>query len=253
MPPTGADLREVELCKWDDDVLFLTGCFLESLHSIGESELAGFTAQAFATPPEPGARLPARGAEALSLVFQLVSMAEENAANQVRRMRKIASGPASAPGSWPHQLQLLREASFTDSGIRRILPGVHVQPVLTAHPTEAKRSAVLERHREIYLMLVERENPTRTPMEQVALQRRVRAAIERLWRTGEILLDRPGIDAEIRGNLHYLGNVFPEVLQLMWERFRQSWECFPGRRAARSSSAYFRELGGGATATVTRS
>jgi phosphoenolpyruvate carboxylase len=164
----------------------------------------------------------------LSLAFQLISMAEENAANQVRRVREIAEGPASSPGTWPHQLQRLRDASFSASDIRKVLAGIRVEPILTAHPTEAKRTSVLERHREIYLMLVDRDNPTRTPMEQAALQRRIQAATERLWRTGELLLDRPDVDSEIRGTLHYIANVFPGVLQLMSERFRQSWElAFP--------------------------
>ena len=77
------DLRDLELAKWDEDVRFLLSCFQESLRSIGEGELAAITGQAFATEPEAGARLPSRGAEALSLAFQLISMAEENAANQV--------------------------------------------------------------------------------------------------------------------------------------------------------------------------
>ncbi|MEO8098029.1 MAG: phosphoenolpyruvate carboxylase [Acidobacteriota bacterium] len=221
-------LQDIELRKWDEDVRFLLGCFQESLRSIGEVELAEFAARAFETVAGVEARLPRHGAEALSLVFQLISMAEENAANQVRRVREIASGPASAPGTWPNQLQRLRELSFSDSEIRAILPRIHVQPVLTAHPTEAKRTAVLERQREIYLLLVERENPTRTPMEQAALQRQIQAATERLWRTGEIAVDRPDVDSEIRSTLHYITNVFPGVLQLMSERFHQSWEwAFP--------------------------
>jgi len=86
----------------------------------------------------------------------------------------------------------------------------------------------LERQREIYLMLVERENPIRTPMEQGALRLSLQAAIERLWRTGELQLDKPDVDSEIRSTLHYLANVFPGVVQLMGERFLQSWEwAFP--------------------------
>ena len=222
------DVRDAELRKWDSDVAFLLGCFQESLCSFGEGALADFAGKAFGTPASAAERLPPRGIEALSLVFQLISMAEENAANHMRRIREIAHGPSSAPGTWPHQLKLLRE-SFTDSQIRNILPHIHVQPVLTAHPTEAKRSAVLERHREIYLLLVERENPIRTAMEHAALQLRLQAAIECLWRTGERWLDRPDVDSEIRGTLHYISNVFPGALRLMSERFRQSWEgAFPG-------------------------
>ncbi|MEO5924350.1 MAG: phosphoenolpyruvate carboxylase [Bryobacteraceae bacterium] len=229
MSPAPANLREVELRKWDDDVHFLLGCFAGSLHGIGESTLSELTNRAFATAPAPGVRLPVRGVEALSFGFQLISMAEENAANQMRRLREIADGPASAPGTWPQQLQLLREQGFSDKDVRRVLSSIHVQPVLTAHPTEAKRAAILERHREIYLLLVERENPIRTPMEQATLQRRIQAAIECLWRTGENLLTRPDVDSEVRGTLHYMANVFPSALQLMAERFEQSWDwAFPG-------------------------
>src|ERR1700679_1143777 len=164
-----SDSHQIELTKWDEDAGFLLQCFERSLRSIGESELAEFTGLAFKTAPGEGAPFPPRGSEALSLAFQLVSMAEENAANQMRRLGEIARGPASAPGTWAHQLQLLREASFAASAIRTVIPRIHVQPVLTAHPTEAKRTSVLECHREIYLMLVERENSPRTPLEQAAL------------------------------------------------------------------------------------
>jgi phosphoenolpyruvate carboxylase len=159
-------------------------------------------------------------------------MVEENTVNQVRRLRETAGGPDSEPGTWPSQLRLLREASFTDADVRRAMPSIHVQPVLTAHPTESKRASVLERHREIYLMLVERENPTKTPMEQEALRQRLETGLERLWRTGEILVERPGVESEIGNMLHYVSSVFPDVLQLLSERFRGSWEwAFPGTLA----------------------
>ncbi len=220
-------LLEAELKKWDDDFRFLLGCFQTALARTGESGLARFVADAFSG--ESIAQLPPRGSQALSMAFQLLTMAEENRSNQARRMRETAGGPAVEPGTWPHQLRELRKASFTEDDLRRILPRIHVQPVLTAHPTEAKRPSVLERHREIYLMLVERENPTRTPMEQQALQRRLEDALERLWRTGELLLERPDVESEIRNTLHYVSSVFPGVLQLLSERFRLSWEwAFPG-------------------------
>jgi phosphoenolpyruvate carboxylase len=225
-------LLEVELEKWDRDFRFLLGCFQAALTRIREGELSRLVEQAFSVSPAEGARLPARGAQALSMAFQLLNMVEENTVNQVRRLRETAGGPASEPGTWPSQLRLLREAAFTDADVRRAMPSIHVQPVLTAHPTESKRASVLERHREVYLMLVERENPTRTPMEQEALRQRIETGLERLWRTGEILVERPGVESEIGNMLHYLSSVFPDVLQLLSERFRGSWEwAFPGTEA----------------------
>lgn len=223
-----ANLLETELAKWDTDLQFLVDCFQDALRGIGETHLAAFAGDALHNPPREGERLPPRGAQALSLVFQLMSMAEENAANQTRRLRETVNGPASVPGSWPQQLQLLKDASISPSEIARTLPNIHVEPVLTAHPTEAKRGSVLERHREIYLLLVERENQQKTPFEQSALQERMRASLERLWRTGELLLDRPSVESEIQHTLHYLTQVFPDVLQMVRDRFQQSWEwTFP--------------------------
>jgi len=228
-PARAHSLLDVELKKWDDDFQFLLNCFRTALERTGEQELAGFVADAFSNGGIIERALPPRCAQALSMAFQLLTMAEENTANQVRRVRETVGGPASEPGTWPYQLQQLAAAAFGEADIRRVLASVYVQPVLTAHPTEAKRPSVLERHREIYLMLVERENPTRTPMEQQALQQRLEDSLERLWRTGEILLERPDVESEVRNTLHYVSNVFPGVLQLLSERFYQSWEwAFPG-------------------------
>jgi phosphoenolpyruvate carboxylase len=64
------------------------------------------------------------------------------------------------------------------------------------------------------------------------LRQRIETGLERLWRTGEILLERPGVESEIGNMLHYVSNVFPDVLQLLSERFRGSWEwAFPGTLA----------------------
>jgi phosphoenolpyruvate carboxylase len=222
-------MLEIELRKWDDDFRFLRERFQAVLSSIGEGELARLVEGAFSSSTETSEPLPPRGVQAISMAFQLLNMAEENRANQARRKRETDQGAESEPGTWPYQLRQLRDASFSEAQVRDALRRIRVQPVLTAHPTEAKRPAVLERLREIYLMLVERENPTRTPMEQQALRRRLDAAIERLWRTGEILLERPDVESEIGNVLHYVSNVFPGVLQLVSERFRESWDlAFPG-------------------------
>jgi phosphoenolpyruvate carboxylase len=229
-PARAHSLLDVELKKWDDDFRFLLECFQRALGRIGEAALAAFVndvfsnAAIFSKATIVLEEIPPRGPQALSMAFQLLTMAEENTANQVRRMRETVGGPASEPGTWPYQLQQLTAASFGEKDLRRVFPSIQVHPVLTAHPTEAKRPSVLERHREIYLMLVERENSTKTPMEQQALQQRLEDSLERLWRTGEILLDRPDVESEIRNVLHYVSSVFPGVLPLVSERFRQSWQ-----------------------------
>jgi phosphoenolpyruvate carboxylase len=246
MSPDSSSLRQTGFQKWDADFRFLLECFREVLTTIGERDLAALAGEAFSVAPSPGDRLPPRGSQALSVAFHLLNMAEENTVNQVRRMRENLHGPASEPGAWPYQFELLRKAGFTAEDIRRVLPRIHVQPVLTAHPTEAKRASVLDRHRELYLLLVERENPNRSPMEQATLRERIEAGLERLWRTGEIFFERPDVQSELRNVLHYLTSVFPDVVDLVSERFRQSWLwAFPGTEPPAEPRVTFGDWVGG--------
>ena len=107
--------------------------------------------------------------------------------------------------------------------LAEILRAVRVEPVLTAHPTEAKRRTVLEHHRELYRLVVELENTMWTRSERENLEERIAACIERLWRTGEIYLDKPSIADERYSVLHYLRHVFPSVLEWMDRRLRAAW------------------------------
>src|SRR5215467_3209663 len=104
-------LLDVELKKWDDDFRFLLNRFQAALAKTGETELAAFVADAFSGASVSSDELPSRGLQALSMGFQLLTMAEENTANQLRRMRERSGGPASEPGTWPYQLQQLCAAS----------------------------------------------------------------------------------------------------------------------------------------------
>ncbi len=224
------DLLAASFQKWDSDFRYLLQCFCEMLSGTGEDGLASLVARAFSSE---GVRsdvpLPPRAPQALSIAFQLLSMAEENTTNQIRRLNERMNGPDAEPGLWPQNLAWLSANGFTEGQIRDVVARVRVEPVLTAHPTEAKRAAVLEQHRELYLLLVEREGRNWTPMEQAGLRRRIGAALERLWRTGEIGLDRPDLDSELRNVLHYLTNVFPSAVEILADRFRESWEwAFPG-------------------------
>jgi phosphoenolpyruvate carboxylase len=210
--------------KWEADWRYLLERFSRVLESIGEPKLAGLLKECFLGTERASEPLPPRAAQALSIGFQLLNMVEENTANQMQRVREQMDGPSSTAGSWPHYLEWLRETGFSAEEIGNSLHRAHVQPVLTAHPTEAKRASVLEQHRDIYLLLLERERPNWAPLEEQALTARFEAAIERLWRTGEIFLERPDVDSEVRNVLHYFTTVFPDAVQLLAEGFRESWK-----------------------------
>ena len=76
---------------------------------------------------------------------------------QARRWREDAEGLSAERGTWASKLQRQRDRGVSEERIRKAIENCCVEPVLTAHPTEAKRTAVLELHRELYVLLFERE------------------------------------------------------------------------------------------------
>jgi phosphoenolpyruvate carboxylase len=161
--------------------------------------------------------------QALSIAFQLLNMAEENAAAQARRARETEGGPAAEPGQWAYELERLRAAGADPAALAQAVAATHVEPVLTAHPTEAKPPAVLAVHRELYLQLVARENRMWTPAERADIDGAIRVAIERLWRASEVPTARPPVAAERATMMHYLRRVFPETLTRLDRRLRLAW------------------------------
>ncbi len=121
-----------------------------------------------------------RSATCSTIAFRLATLSEENAAAQYRRNREATDGQAAISGSWGRILSDLREAGHAPAAMAAQLGHIAVEPVLTTHPTEAKRATVLELHRELYLLMVSRENQMWTPQEQADTDADIRAMLERL-------------------------------------------------------------------------
>jgi len=227
MIPSPAETLREGFSKWIDDFNEIRGLFSEMLEEEGDADLAAFLRSCF---DENGGQiklavLPAEYCQALSIVFQLLDIVEENTANQVRRRAEDPRRQEGEPGLWLYNLGDLRDRGVSEAELRAAMEQVSVEPVLTAHPTEAKRATVLEHHRAIYLLLVERDNRRFTEVEAAIFRRRLKAALERLWRTGEIRAERPQVDSEVQGVLHYLRWVFPDVVELLDQRFQHSWSA----------------------------
>ncbi len=210
--------------KISQDVDFLMTCFGEVLREQGEHAVADRLPWLRADPADPGGTVSDRLAQAFSMGFSLLNMVEENAYAQGHREMAAAGRLSERSGSWENTFRRLSEAGRPAGEIAAVMPGVSVEPVLTAHPTQAKRRTVLEHHRELYLLLVQRENQMWTPGEQAEIREQIKAVIERLWRSGEIQLERPDVASEVRNVLHYLRNVFPTVLPLLSRRLREAWQ-----------------------------
>jgi phosphoenolpyruvate carboxylase len=234
---TAPSLQE-GFAKWTSSFDYLRKLFCAMLLEEGDAELAAFIEACFGGSRGPSDRAPkwpaapsqhsSRYCQALSIVFQLLDVVEENTSNQVRRRADDPRRREGEPGFWLWNLNDLQQRGFSEAEVRQAMRGVSAEPVLTAHPTEAKRATVLEHHRTLYLLLVERDNRHFTEVELAIFERRMKAALERLWRTGEIRQERPDIASEVTGVLHYLRTVFPEAVELLDLRFQHCWRAVFG-------------------------
>lgn len=208
--------------KIDVDLKALMGAFRKVLCDIGDHQVAAQLPW-LEKRPTLVQRFNKDLLQAYSISFQLLNMAEENASNQARRDSERRGGLAAENGLWAAYFVRLQEQGFTPEAIAAGFSSIVVEPVLTAHPTEAKRITVMEQHRELYLHLVERENLMYTPAEREVQEERIEAVLERLWRTGEILMEKPSVALERASQIHYLRNVFPAALGQVDDSLRASW------------------------------
>ena len=207
--------------KIDHDLRELMTCLKEVLEEIGEKETISRLPWLNGEEPPTGG---VRGLEqAYSIAFQLLNIVEANAAARTRRMKEIHEGLISLRGFWGDHLNRLKSKGWNQEEIASYLSGVRVEPVFTAHPTEAKRGAVLEQHRSIHLLLAENDHDDLTPSERLEIRRKIKISLERLWRSGEIFLDQPDVADERRAVMFYLRDILPGAVTLLDSRLRWAW------------------------------
>ena len=205
------------------DFQYLVSLFKDMLISIGEEDLAEGLPFVNTINTENSVPSNEKLTQAIGICFELLNLAEENAATQYRRKAETRFGIQSTRGSWGETLHQWKNAGIDEQEIAQKLRETKAIVVLTAHPTEAKRLTVLNIHRELYLLLVKKENPNWSTSEQSRLKKEIISIMERWWRTGEIYLEKPRLEDERNNLMHYFVNVFPEVVRLTDERLQDAW------------------------------
>ena len=110
---------------------------------------------------------------AFAIYFQLVNIAEQN--HRIRRKRDYerSAGETVQPGSIESAVQELKEQGIAVDEVQEIIEGISLELVMTAHPTEATRRAVLDIHKRIADEVMELDNPTLTYREREKLREKL--------------------------------------------------------------------------------
>lgn len=154
---------------------------------------------------------------AFAIYFQLVNIAEQN--HRIRRKRDYerSAGDAVQSGSIEAAVRDLKEHGFNFSEAQEILEGMSLELVMTAHPTEAMRRAILDIHKRIADDVMQLDNPTLTYREREQLREKLLNEVITLWQTDELRDRKPTVLDEVRNGMYYfhetLFHVLPEVYQ----------------------------------------
>jgi len=209
--------------KVEKDLSWLMGAFQELLSELGEEKIEK------ALPFRHGAsgELPpiekGKVTRAYSIAFGLLNVAEEATAAAMRGMNEAINGPAHEPGSWAQALRLMKAEGVDADTLEADLPTLRVEPVLTAHPTEARRRSVLACMQEIYGILVEQSRYGEKHPGERDRRVRLKVVLERWWRTEEVRTQRPTVDMEREGVIHCLAGSMAQSIAETDRRLRDAW------------------------------
>ncbi len=125
----------------------------------------------------------------------------------MRRRRQYESSPDNPPqrASLGSALLRLKEEGAEDA-LRRALGRMNLSLVLTAHPTEAMRRSVRQKHVEIAEILESLDSRVLSWRERRRLEERLYEEITLLWQTDELRIRRPEVEEEIRRTLLFFEN-----------------------------------------------
>jgi len=155
-------------------------------------------------------------ARAFATYFQAVNIAER--VHRIRRRRDYQreGGPAQPESLLDVVGRLKREGVSADE-LLGWLGRLWIEPVFTAHPTEAMRRSLLEKEQAIVRALVDGFDASRTPQERAEDQDRIYMALSTAWQTAEASPVRPTVQDEHDHVGFYLANPIYRIVPALYE------------------------------------
>ena len=167
---------------------------------------------------------------AFSYFSQLSNIAIDLHHNRRRRAHQRA-GSAPQDGSLSLALQRATDAGLGPDDLSGFFANALISPVLTAHPTEVQRKAILDCHREIASLLEARDRMQLTPDEAAANEEGLRRSILSLWQTRMLRELRLTVQDEIENGLAYYRYTFLQELPRLYAELEdQLSRRWPERR-----------------------
>ena len=158
--------------------------------------------------------------------FQLANLAEDN--DRVRRLRRrdLDEAPAPRRGSLREAISRLAARGVSAAEIQVLLRRAELRPVMTAHPTEARRRTTLEKLERIFRVL--RELDERPDADVEDARRQMLATVQELWGSDELRAISLTVLDEVRGGLvHFITTIADTVPRVYRDLERALAEYYP--------------------------
>jgi phosphoenolpyruvate carboxylase len=168
-------------------------------------------------------------ASAFALYFDLVNLAEEHHRLEILNSRRLENEGQPVPESIANTIQSLKAARVSQAEMADLVANLHIELVLTAHPTQAKRRTILSKVSRISNFLSQLGTPHLPPDDRALLEKRVYAEITNFWLTNRSRTMRPDVTDEVRTGLFFVDEVFWQVFPRMYRELQLALdENFPG-------------------------
>ena len=166
-------------------------------------------------------------ARAFATYFQAVNTAER--VHRIRRRRDYQrEGSAPQPESLLDVLGRLKAEGVGADELVGWLDRLWIEPVFTAHPTEAVRRSLLEKEQAIVRSLIDGFDQQRTPQERKEDDDRIYMALSAGWQTAEASPVRPSVQDEREHVDFYLANPLYRIVPALYESLAQALQATYG-------------------------
>ena len=121
----------------------------------------------------------------------------------IQRRKTVKSAAPLWTGSFDDTIRTLYQQGVKLEQLETLLNGLAYIPVITAHPTEAKRRTILETQRRIFVTIKQLDDPRLNKYQRDEVVNEVETGIRQLWLTDEVRATRPQVADEIKNGLYF--------------------------------------------------
>ncbi len=161
--------------------------------------------------------------KAFSNYFQLINIAEDQQRIRVLRQREMNG---KLDESLDDAIRALRDAGVDAGRMRSLLNSLCVRLVLTAHPSEAKRTEILVKLSRIAEILIMRDRQVLLPREFKDVEDALAEEIEELWQTRPTRRSRATVADEVNHGLYFVTETIMDVVVDIYAQLRASLEAY---------------------------